>query len=353
MNEIKAIEGVFFQVFYKTEGQIRATTYSLNNNVGFQKVMNLLNGDTFELVNNYIEGQDVIIECSDTNKDNINRLSIDMITGIRITHKKHLFKKLGQNSLTIYSDNGGSFYNYKINETFKDCKPLLYKLLKYQITNDLSNEMFNVNCITWALKMSGKFSESTINNIKINSYARYVSHKDLQELGEKFNIAFKVVKYKQNVEKWDDITRGKKVIGSIENDAVKIDLALIDKHYILNEEVEGINKYALEHFTEIKNAYPNKPDDWILKVCKKKGKYYLIDESRAHIKSYDLVKLISNDKVKFSFEELQKLPTALYDISNSEIKDISAFDDSNFIEYKLKEQKKNKNEVEHTYFYAD
>ena len=163
--------------------------------------MNLLNGDTFELVNNYVEGQDVIIECSDTNKDNINRLTLDMITGIRITHKKHLFKKLGQNSLTIYSDNGGSFYNYKINETFKDCNPLLNKLLKYQITNDLSNEMFNVNCITWALKMSGKFSDSTINNIKINSYARYVSHKDLQELGEKFNIAFKVVKYRQMLKK--------------------------------------------------------------------------------------------------------------------------------------------------------
>ena len=37
--------------------------------------MSLLNGDTFELVNNYVEGQDIIIECSDTNKDNINRLT--------------------------------------------------------------------------------------------------------------------------------------------------------------------------------------------------------------------------------------------------------------------------------------
>ena len=159
--------------------------------------MNLINGDTFELVNNYIEGQDVIIECSDTNKDNINRLTLDMITGIRITQKKHLFKKLGENSTTIYCDNGGSFYNYKINETFKDCKFILNKLERYQITNDLSNEMFNYNCITWALKMSGKFTESTINNIKIDSYARYVSHTDLQKLGEKFNIAFKVVKYRE------------------------------------------------------------------------------------------------------------------------------------------------------------
>ena len=71
--------------------------YSLNNNIGFQKVINLLDGDVFEMVNNYTEQQNIEIECSDTNKDNINRLTLDMITGIRITHKKSLFKKLGEN----------------------------------------------------------------------------------------------------------------------------------------------------------------------------------------------------------------------------------------------------------------
>ena len=88
LNEIKTTEGVYFQIFYKTEGHLRATTYSLNNNIGLQEVMNLLQGETFELVNNYVESKDdVIIKCSDTNKDNINRLTLDMITGIRITHK--------------------------------------------------------------------------------------------------------------------------------------------------------------------------------------------------------------------------------------------------------------------------
>ena len=36
----------------KVDEHIRATTYSTFNNVGFQKVMMLLNGDSFELVNN-------------------------------------------------------------------------------------------------------------------------------------------------------------------------------------------------------------------------------------------------------------------------------------------------------------
>ena len=353
LNDIKTIEGVFFQVFYRVEGQTRATTYSLNNNIGFEKVMNLLNANTFELMNNYIEGQNVEIECSDTNKDNINRLTLDMITGIRITHKKNLFKKLGTNSISIYCDNGGSFYIYKINETFKNCNVLLSKLLRYQVSNDLTNDMFNVNCITYALKMSGKFDESIINNIKVNSYSRYVSHKDLQLLGEKYNIAFKVIKHRKDKNDWEDITRGKKVIGSNKNDAVKIDLALIEKHYILNEEVEGINAYALEHYQEIKNAYPNKPDEWILKVCRKRGNYYETNEKQAHIRSYELLEIVSSDKVKFSFEELQYLPTALYDISNSDIKDISAFDDTNFVEYKPIEKKDKKNEIIPTYYYAD
>ena len=37
-----------------------------------------------------------------------------------------------------------------------------------------------------------------------------------------------------------DITRGKKIIGSSKADAVLIQLALIDKHYILNEVVQGV-----------------------------------------------------------------------------------------------------------------
>ena len=98
--------------------------------------------------------------------------------------------------------------------------------------------MFKYNCITWALKMSCKFNETTIENIVSFSYHRYVSHKELQTLGDKFNIAFKVLKYRKDKNDWEDITRGKKVIGSNNLDAIKINLTLIAKHYILNEEVK-------------------------------------------------------------------------------------------------------------------
>ena len=152
--------------------------------------------------------------------------------------------------------------------------------------------MFKYNCITWALKMSGKFDDTTIENISRESYQRYVNHKELNELGEHFNIAFKVVKYEKSNNKFKDITGGKKVIGSTKPDAIKINLALISKHYILNEEVQGVNKYALEHYNEIKQLNPKKLDEWVLRVNKKSGKYFRIDESKAHIKSY--VEFFSN-----------------------------------------------------------
>ena len=120
-----------------------------------------------------------------------------------------------------------------------------------------------------------------------------MNHKDLQELGEHFNIAFKVVKYDKSNKQFKDITRGKKVIGSDKPDAIKIDLALIHDHYILNEDVKGINKYALEHYEEIKKANPNKPDEWIFKVYKMRNNRYETDNSKAHIKSYEFVKMIS------------------------------------------------------------
>ena len=92
-----------------------------------------------------------------------------------------------------------------------NCKPLLDKLHKYQISNDLTDKIFNMNCITYALQQSGKFDQKTIDNIKVSSYARYVSHKDLDKLGNKWNIAFKLVKVRENKNQVDDITRGRKI----------------------------------------------------------------------------------------------------------------------------------------------
>ena len=176
-----------------------------------------------------------------------------------------------------------------------------------------------MNCITYALHQSGKFEEKTIDNIKVSSFSRYVSHKDLDKLGDNSNIAFKVIKLRSDTDKMQEITRGRKIIGSSSKDATLIELALIDKHYILNERVDCVSSYALLHYKQIKQDCPNKPEEWILKVSRRRGNTYEID-SRSHIKSYELVKIATSNRIAFNYEELEKLPTALYDLANSHIK---------------------------------
>ena len=72
--------------------------------------------------------------------------------------------------------------------------------------------MFSYNCLTWALKMSGKFDETTIENMRTESYNRYISHSHLQKFGEDNHIGFKVKKYLKHNEiyRWDYIIKCKK-----------------------------------------------------------------------------------------------------------------------------------------------
>ena len=123
---------------------------------------------------------------------------MDMITGLRFMNKEYQYKKLGLNAVKIYCDNSGSFYHYKINECFKYCKPLLTKLLRYQITNYIKSDIFNMNCLLYALKMSGKVEESTLQKLMIENETRKVNQSALSKIGEICNIKFIVKKIDTN-----------------------------------------------------------------------------------------------------------------------------------------------------------
>ena len=153
LNEFKGVENVYFAIYYTVGNDKRRTIYSLNNEYGMSILNKLLQSNTYDLINNYVDNRDTVIECSDTNKDNINALTIDMITGISF----YTVQNEKDKGINIYCDNGGSFYKYKINDCFESCEPLLNILKRYQITNNLieNKNLFNINCITYALKMSG------------------------------------------------------------------------------------------------------------------------------------------------------------------------------------------------------
>ena len=99
-----------------------------------------------------------------------------------------------------------------------------------------------------------------------------------------------------------------------------IKLSLIEKHYILNETNEWINKYYFEHYEEINKHSSNKHENWRMKVytlkTRKWKKVYETDNKQAHMKSYDLIQIMTSDKITCSFDEICYIKNNLYEFSN-------------------------------------
>ena len=248
---------------------------------------------------------------------------------IRFCASKDLREKISK-STKIYADNGGSFYKYKIDEKYSKNKIIIDRLKRYQISTDLSDSMYDVNCLVYALIQSGKFDEKTINSMKTTCYNRYISRKELDKFGKMFNINFKVVKYRKDQNKWDNITRNeRKIIGN--KDGILIELALIEKHYILNEIVEGISPFALQNYDEINQKCSNKTDEEKLKMTSKRNNGQFRTDARfSHINSYELVRLISQEKQEWTFEELCHLKHDLYKEVFDNIKNIEPNESKDF-----------------------
>ena len=118
INEFHGVKGVYLQMFYKVDGQMKCRNFSLNNEEGYQMVMNILNGKSFQLIENPFDTkEDVFIQVSDDSRVSNFSLPISCITGFRLCNKKNLTDKSGK-QINVYCDNGGSFYPYKIKEIY-------------------------------------------------------------------------------------------------------------------------------------------------------------------------------------------------------------------------------------------
>ena len=244
---------------------------------------------------------------------------------LRLDHK---------NSTKIYSDNGGSFYKYKIDEQFLNNEVLINKLRRYQISPTLNDSMFEINCLVHAMIQTNQFNQKTINQMKAICHGRYISRKELDSFGNHFGINFKVVKYREDHNRWDNITgNNKKIIG--DKDGIVIELAIIEKHYVLNEIVEGVSSFALLNYIEINQKYNNRSDEEKLQFVGRRnnGNLY-IKRTVVHIRSYELIRLISLSKREWNFEELVHLNNDLYTEVLNNIEDISAIEDKDIRLYK-------------------
>ena len=335
------LDGLYIQVGFLTyDNIVRYQTYSLMNETGIKIIDRILRGYDFE--NDYSDNQDFEIEVSGMNKDfSQATVSTNQIIEIKIVDKRNIGKEIKNK---IYADNGGSFYKYKINEKFKQNPELVKKLERYQIFENLNNEAFNENCLVYAMRQTNLFSEAILNNMRTTCFTRYISKKQLQEFGEMYNIKFNVVKYRPDTNKFEDITQGKKgtkgFFGSVKDDALKIKLALIDKHYILNEDVKGVSTFYLKKYDDIEVACQDMEPAEKFKITKISNGKYKKDKSMYHeMKSYDFVKFMTSDQQTWTFDDLCHLKNNLYEFNTSEIKDLNNFTDKDFIQVETTKDK--------------
>ena len=313
------LNGLYIKIGYLSIwGIVEFQTFSLNNERGRKNVDIILRGGDFEN-DNYID-EDFKIEVSGMNKDFSGAtVSTNQITEITFFNARNRGKEIKNK---IYADNGGSFYPYKINEKFKSNPALLKKLERYQIFTNLKNKAFKENCLVYAMRQTKLFSEATLINMRSISYSRYIDKKNLQKFGQIYNIKFYVVKYFHDEDKFKDITKGKKFFGSDKDDALKIKLALIDGHYILNEDVEGVSTYYIKYYDDIENKCKDMDPADKFKIVKKSNGKYKKDKSKYHeIKSYEFVRFMTSDQKPWSFDELNQLKNNTYELND-------LFDDS-------------------------
>lgn len=344
LNSIN-LDGLYIQVSFLTADNIvRTQTYSFMNETGIKIIDRILKGDDFE--NEDPDNQDFEIEVSGMNKDfSQATVSTNQIIDITIVNKRNIGKQIKNK---IYVDNGGSFYPYKINEKFLNNPELVKKLERYQIFTDLNNKAFNENCLVYAMRQTNLFSEAILNNMRTTCFTRYISKKQLQKFGEMYNIKFNVVKYRPETNKFEDITHGKKgtkgsslrgFFGSVKDNALKIRLALINGHYILNEDVEGVSAFYLKNYDNIETCQGIEQEEKF-KITKISNGKYLKDKSKYHeMKSYEFVKFMTSDKQTWAFDDLCHLKNNLYEFNTDEIKDLNNFTDKDFKAFEHQEPK--------------
>ena len=346
LNSIN-LDGLYIQVSFLTADDIvRTQTYSINSEKGIKIIDDILRGEDFEDEGTFNQVSE-IIEVSGMNKDfSQATVSTKQIIDFSIVNGKNIGKQIKNK---IYADNGGSFYKYKINEKFLNNPALVKKMERYQIFIDLNNKAFDENCLVYAMRQTNLFSETILNNMRTTCFTRYISKKQLQEFGQMYNIKFNVVKYMPDKNKFDDITKGKnKFFGSDKNDALKIKLALVNGHYILNEDVKGVSTFYLKNYDDIEDKCKDMKPENKFKISAKNKNYVQNKARYTEIKSYEFVKFMTSDNKTWSFDDLCHLKNNLYEFNTSEIYDLNNFCDKDF--KKIEPQPNKEVEISKIYF---
>ena len=100
------------------------------------------------------------------------------------------------------------------------------------------------------------------------------------------------MKFNKKENRWRNIRAQCKQTGE-----TTIKLAMMNEHVFLNESVEGVSSFALKNYKEIDEKCNNKTDEEKLMIYCKRNERFQISKIQAHIKSYQLLDLIVDNKL--------------------------------------------------------
>ena len=238
------------------------------------------------------------INTSDSaNLNNPGALKLDNISSIRFF--KHFNKSA--NKFRTYKNVGGAFFKYSLTK-YPQLKSVLARYQIFDVKNNKKEfkQSLRHNCLVYALKMSGQFSDAEIDSINTMMTGRMVAKKKLKELADKWNIEFTT--YISNQNRYE--TTKPKYIASGETLLTKrsINLYLIEEHYFLDECIDGITKYYINNIDDIEEKCQNMSQEIRFKLNKKRNGKHIIDKShKSGLTSGYLVKTLL---AKGAFEPL-------------------------------------------------
>ena len=279
-----------------------------------------------------------------------------LFSAIRIIPIKHVIAN---------TDNGGHFFNWLNNSPqFQDVNEYFKRLQIFDtltITNEQQEEIQRPEledcCFIYALKQTGKFSESRLNAMRLKIKRRYLAEKELNKLCEEENIKVIITRINDESETKNkssrvrntktDTNKQERFLGIRDATAENtFYMFLYDHHYFIDERTPFTKDY-IEHIDSVSPDYSHK---------RLKGQVWshISDPSR-YLRTHNLVRkwFEQGRFTPMTFANSAILSTALYDNVKNQDYPLTITNADNVFRRITPKKTEDDKPINHPTFYSD
>ena len=254
----------------------------------------------------------------------------------------------------LRKSHANGFFPRKLTKEYKEWEQILerYQIYySYTTSEGKLKPAVRMSCLIHCLELSGVSKDICVNILSEVGYQKRTQRTLLTEIGNKFNLYFHLRIYNEKSGKIDNANQNTNGWYGKRN-GKEIRLAEYLDHFFLDEELP-VNKFAIEHWIDIKNFCSNKSLEWMMKVSRQQQGTYKADTKRAKATSLEVV--IALDKAgAFEAIDAKSADVQKAQIFTSEVKEEEPVARPyNWQIETNKIQRKEKKSEERSIFYAD